>query len=62
MATATALSPYQKAVNDVRSYPDDRLLAVWEALKGYDPSDNRDGLPMDDWAELVKSEIDQRGL
>jgi hypothetical protein len=44
---------------------DSSLLAVWEGLRNYDPTEMYDverGITMDEWAEAVYSEISLRGL
>lgn len=44
------------------SLSDFSLLTTWDALEEYDPSDVIYGIPMNDWAHMVKSEMERRGL
>jgi hypothetical protein len=56
---------YEKAVAKVVSMGDGDLKIVWESMNThkYEASEQYDeGVSMDDWAELISSEMDKRQL
>lgn len=46
----------------VEDMNDSQIITVWECLTDYNPRDEVYGMPMDDWAHLIKSEMERRGL
>jgi hypothetical protein len=49
----------------IEALTNQELLAVWTALKHYDPKDFYDrqhSITMDDWANAIYSNISRRGL
>lgn len=55
----------EEAIKKVQSMSNKSLLIVWHNLRDYNPHEYWDmaqNVTMDDWASLVKSEIDKRGI
>lgn len=49
----------------VRAMPDDQVKGVWEALRGQSWAKDAmygEGLTMDEWCEIVYSEMGLRGI
>lgn len=55
----------QEAIKRIQAMSDTELQAAWDALEYYDPReywDSANNVRMDDWAELIYSEMDKRGI
>ena len=56
-------SDHSEVRHKVESLEDADLQRIWDALDDYDPNETADnGMPMDDWATLIASEMDRRGM
>lgn len=54
---------YEALVVDVEQLTDKSLLTIWKNLKSYDPKEEHSpGVSMDDWAQLIYSELSKRGI
>lgn len=56
---------YVKTISKIEKFSDDFLHSIWCSLcqRGYDPKEMyNEVLTMDDWAELILSEIERRNL
>ncbi len=53
---------YQEAMNKVAGMSDDDLKMVWKNLDHNKNEDYEVGVTMDQWANLISSEMDKREL
>lgn len=52
------MSAYDEMYSKIQAMSDRDLFIVWDALDGYDPSEEySEGIPMDRWAEAIYNEI-----
>ena len=60
---ADAEAGYKKACKDIKAMEDGFLVVVWESIcANHDPPSHRDGLPWDDWVQLIYSAMETRNL
>ena len=57
------MNEYDKIQKKLDEMTDQNLQQIWDSLKNYDmQSYYAPGVPMDDWAQAIYSEMDKRGM
>ncbi len=60
-------TPYQRVIDVIDAFTDEQLKVVWSSLgkvnwTNDEMHDPQAGVSMNDWAEMIDSEMDRRGL